>query len=349
MNTMKSLRRQLLLGALIAAGAVSAAHAGQKVCVYDVVGATGDVFNLAKDYVLAMQKSGAALELKGYTDERVATEDFRTGQCDAVIATGLRTRQFNALAGSIDTLGSTTIVRDGKIDMAASYDVVRRVITAFASPKAGKMMIEGNYEIGGLIPMGAAYSFVNDRKINSVEALAGKRMAAFDYDKAQAVMIQKIGAQPVSADITTFATKFNNGSVDYIGAPALAYKPLELYKGIGTKGAIHRFPLLILTYQVVLNKTKFPDGFGEKSRQYWLTQFDRAMNLIKNAESSIPSATWYDLPAQDAVRYTMLLREARVELGQKGLYDKRGLNIIKAVRCSINPSDSECASKVEVN
>ena len=120
--------------------------------------------------------------------------------------------------------------------MPASYEVVRRIVQTFSDAKAAKLMVDGNYEIGGIIPLGAAYPVVNDRKLNSVEALAGKRIASFDYDKAQAVMIQKIGAQPISADIMNFASKFNNGSVDFIGAPSLAYKPLELNKGIGKKG-----------------------------------------------------------------------------------------------------------------
>ena len=97
--------------------------------------------------------------------------------------------------------------------------------------------------------------------------ISGKRIASFDYDKAQAIMIQKIGAQPVSADITNFAGKFNNGSVDFIAAPAMAYRPLELYRGIGTQGAINRIPILILTYQIIINETKFHEGFGLKSRQ----------------------------------------------------------------------------------
>ena len=41
-----------------------------------------------------------------------------------------------------------------------------------------------------------------------------------------------------------------------IAAPTLAYKPLELNKGLGAKGGIARFPLMILTYQVVLNPAK---------------------------------------------------------------------------------------------
>jgi len=332
---------------LISMGLSATAQAGQKVCVYDLLGTSGDLFNMAKDYVVAMQKHGATVELKGYTDERVASEDFRTGQCDGLIATAFRTRQFNAVAGSIDTLGATTIVKDGKIDIGDSYEVVRKVVQTFASPQAAKLMVEGNYEIGGIIPLGAAYPVVNDRKINTVEALAGKRIASFDYDKAQAVMIQRIGAQPISADITNFSTKFNNGSVDMIAAPTLAYKPLELYKGIGKNGAIARFPILILTYQIVLNKSKFADGFGEHSRQYWLSQFDRALQLIKQADASVPPGTWMDLSPENSYKYTLMLRESRIDIAQKGLYDKRGLKVIKKIRCSVNPGDPECATKSE--
>lgn len=338
---------QVGLAGLIAISAAPGVHASQKVCVYDLLGASGDLFNMAKDYAVAMQKSGAAIELKGYTDERVATEDFRTGQCDAVIATAFRTRQFNAVAGSIDTLGATTIVRDGKIDMAGSYDVVRKLVQTYADPAAAKLMTEGPYEIGGITPLGAAYPIVNDRKINTVEALAGKRIASFDYDKAQAVMIQRIGAQPVSADITNFSSKFNNGSVDMIAAPSLAYKPLELHKGIGSNGAMVRFPIMILTYQVVFNRNKFPEGFGQASRSYWMTQFDRALQLIRQADASVPPGTWMDLSSENAYKYTLMLRESRIDIAQKGLYDKRGLKVIKKVRCKVNPADPECTTKSE--
>lgn len=334
--------------ALLATCGMSA-QAAQKFCVYDMLGASGDLFNMAKDYVVAMQKHNVAVELKAYNNEGVATEDFRTGQCDALVATAFRTRQFNAVAGSIDTLGATTVIRDGKIDMTGSYDVVRKLVQTYSasSPQVTKLMTEGNYEVGGIVPIGAAYPIVNDRKINTVEALAGKKIASFDYDKAQAVMIQRIGAQPVSADITNFSTKFNNGSVDMIAAPTLAYKPLELYKGIGTKGAIARFPIMILTYQVILNKTKFPEGYGGHSRDYWLSQFDRAMQLIKQADASIPAATWMELSPENAYKYTLMLRESRIDIAQRGLYDKRGLKVIKKIRCAVNGADPECSTKSE--
>lgn len=339
-----------LLSALVVAGAVAApaAQAKQLLCVWDVAGKTGDVYAAATDFVVAMQKAGADMELKSYVDERVAVEDYRAGQCDGVIATAFRTRQFNSLAGSLDSIGSTTVVKGGKVDINASYEVVRKVVQVFASPQANKLMVEGNHEIGGIFPLGAAYPIVRDRTINTVEELSGKKIAAFDYDKAQSVMIQRIGAQPVSVDVTNIGPKFNNGFVDMVTLPAVAFKPFELYKGIGTKGGIGRFPILIPTVQVVLNKSKFPEGFGEKSRQYWLSQFDRALNIVQTAEKGIPTAMWDDIPAEAVPKYVLMFRESRIEIAKQGLYNKQGLNIIKRARCSVNPSDAECATKTEI-
>lgn len=50
------------------------------------------------------------------------------------------------------------------------------------------------------------------------------------------IMVARAGATAVNSDISNFAAKFNNGQVDMVGAPAYAYKPLELSKGLGTKG-----------------------------------------------------------------------------------------------------------------
>ena len=338
----------LAASALIAAFGATAVQAKTLVCVWDVAGKTGDVYAQATDYAIAMQKQGADIEIKSYVDERVAIEDFRAGQCDGVIATAFRTRQFNQLAGSLDSIGSTTIVKNGKVDIDASYEVVRKVIQIFADPKASKLMVEGNFEVAGIFPLGAAYPMVRDRKINSVEALSGKKIAAFDYDKAQGMMIQRIGAQPVSVDVTNIGPKFNNGFVDMVTLPAVAFKPFELYKGIGKTGGIGRLPILIPTVQMVINKAKFPDGFGEASRQYWLSKFDNALRLIKIAENGIPANMWEELPVDAVPKYVLMFRESRIEIAKQGLYNKQGLNIIKRARCSINPSDAECASKTEV-
>lgn len=336
--------------AVCAASLLSApAQAAQKMCVYDFIGASGDLFNMARDYALAMQREGVAMELKGFNDEAVALEAYRSGQCDGFMGTAFRTRQFNAVAGSIDSLGATTIVRKGNVDLPASYEVMRKLIQTYASPspQVTKLMTNGEHEVAGIAPAGAAYPFVNDRKLSSVEALAGKRIVAFDYDKAQAAMIQRIKAVPVSATISNFHLKFNSGQADMMAAPTIAYLPLELSKGLGTKGGVVRFPLLLVSYQVIVRHDRFPEGFGAKSRAYWAGQFDRVMQLIRRADATIPPSQWVDLDPDDAVKYTLLLRESRIQLTQQGLYDKRGLKVLKRIRCHVNPGDAECDTKLE--
>ncbi len=65
-------------------------------------------------------------------------------------------------------------------------------------------MRNGQYEVAGVIPVGDAFLMVNDRSINSVAKAAGKKIAVLDYDQAQKIMVQQIGAQAVSADVTNF-------------------------------------------------------------------------------------------------------------------------------------------------
>ena len=74
----------------------SPAQAAQKVCVYDFIGASGDLFNMVRDYALAMQRDGVFMELKGYNDEAAALEAYKSGQCDGFVGTAFRSRQFNA-------------------------------------------------------------------------------------------------------------------------------------------------------------------------------------------------------------------------------------------------------------
>ena len=312
------------------------ASAANKVCVFDILGAQGDITGMMKDYALAAKGMGGQLELKTYTDERTAAEDFKAGQCDAVMLTGLRGRQFNDFTGSLDSLGAIP-----------SNKIMEKALATLSNPALAPKMIQGKYEVAGIAPAGAAYIFVKDRSINSVEKLAGKKIAVFDYDKSQAKMVQKIGAQPVSSDITNFAAKFNNGAVDIVAAPALAYKPLEMYKGLGKTGAIVRFPIVQLTFQLIINKEKFPADFGQKSRVYWNAQTPRAMSIVAKAEKDIPASVWMDLPEKDKDGYVVLLRDARIALTKEGIYNPFTMKVLKKTRCSVDGADAECSQNLE--
>lgn len=334
---MKKMKTLAVAAVTVLAASVSVqANAANKICVFDILGAQGDAFGLMKDYALAATKLGATVELKAYTDERTAAEDFKAGQCDGVMLTGMRGRQFNKFTGSLDSIGAIP-----------SYDVMEKAISTLANPALAPKMIEGKFEVAGVAPAGAGYLFVKSRSINHVDKLAGKKIAIFDYDKSQAKMVQKVGAQPVSSDISNFAAKFNNNAVDIIAAPAMAYKPLELYKGLGKDGAIVRFPIAQLTFQLVINKDKFPAGFGQASRKYWDSQYARSMRLITKAEKDVPSATWMDLPAAEKEGYVVLLRDARVGLTKEGIYDPMMMKLLKKTRCSIDSGNAECSQNLE--
>lgn len=335
-NAFSRAARVLLAGAGLTLATHAVAADKQVLCVWDVTGTQGDVFNMMKDYKLAAARWGANIELRPYTDEKIASEDFKAGQCDAVMMTGLRGRQFNAFTGSLDSLGSMP-----------TYAHVRKVLATLAKPSAAQLMVNGNYEVGGIAPMGAAYLFVNDRSINNVGKLSGKKVAVLDYDKAQAKMAQKVGMQPVASDVTNFAGKFNNGSVDIVGAPAAAFKPLELFKGLGTRGGIVQFPLVQVSLQLYLRKDRFPEGFGQKSREYMFSQYDRAMKLVETAEKEIDKKYWMQIPQADQEKYLQMIRESRISLTNEGIYDRKAMKLLKQVRCQIAPAEAECSQNLE--
>lgn len=310
-----------------------------RVCIFDPVGAAGPIANLSKDLGLEARKWNLIVDVKIYTDERVAAEEFKAGQCEGVAITTLRARQFNRIVGSIDAPGNLR-----------SYEEMKTLIRALANPGFAPMSITGRYQVAGVVPIGALFVMVNDRNINSIEKAAGKRVAVLDWDQSQAKMISAIGAQPVMSDITTYGGKFNNGQADIIAAPAMAYQPLELYRGIGTKGGIFRFPLLYATGSILIRRDlllpKIPDLDARlgQVRQFGLGFIDNFINTLKTAEKDIPSNLYIDLSAADKLKYWRMLREARIKMTKDGIYDPSMMNLMKKVRCKHDPANEECST-----
>ncbi|QIO07569.1 putative solute-binding protein [Acinetobacter lanii] len=316
--------------------AVSAAQAKQVMCVFDLVGKNGDVYALMKDYQLAAKQWGADIELKVGQNESVIAEDFKAGKCDAVSITGMRGRQFNNFTGSLDAIGAIS-----------NLNLAVKVMQGLASPTFAKYMKNGNYEVVGVVPVGDAYLMVRDRNINTVAKAAGKKIAVLDYDQAQKIMVQQIGAQAVSADVTNFGSKFNNGQVDIIGAPAAVFRPLELHKGLGTTGAIVNYPILQVTGNLIIRPDKFPAGYGQKSRDWIKTQLPRANNILGKMKADIPAKYWMNVPAADRPGYQKLMRESRIALTKQGVYNKQMMKLLWQFRCKNEPSNFECSLQDE--
>ena len=327
--------KALVLGAGILMAA-EAAQAKQVFCVFDLVGKNGDVYTLMKDYQLAAKNWGADIELRVGQNEAVIAEDFKAGKCDGISVTGMRGRQFNKFTGSLDAIGA---IPDLKLAV--------KVMQGLASPTFGKYMTNSKYEVAGVIPVGDAFLMVNDRSINTVAKAAGKKIAVLDYDEAQKIMVQQIGAQAVSADVTNFGSKFNNRQVDIIGAPAAVFKPLELHKGLGTKGAIVNYPILQVTGNLIIRPDKFPAGYGQKSREWVKTQLPRAFGILGKMKADIPQKYWMNIPAADKPGYQKLMRESRIDLTRRGIYDKRMMKLLWQFRCKEDRSNFECSLQDE--
>jgi ABC-type amino acid transport substrate-binding protein len=247
--------------------------------------------------------------------------------------TGIRGRQFNSFAGSLDAIGAIP-----------SYALLKSVITSISTKKAAKLMFTDPYEVVGIFPAGAAYMFVNDRTIDTVGELAGKRIAILDSDPAQVEMVTFVGASPVGTSIANMYSKFNNGSVDVTYGPAIVYEAMELYKGLSPNGGVIRFSLVQLTMQILIRKADFPEGFGQKSREYALAQFNLAVDLVKKYDNTIPAKMWISIPAEDITGYLEVFRQSRIRLRDKGIYNAKMLKLMRMLRCKKEPQQPECTA-----
>jgi hypothetical protein len=336
-DIMRYLKLCIGLATLLVTQAAVANTGKKTLCVYDPAGGNGDIFNMMKQYQIGALPLGVSFELKPYTNEKTAAADFQAKQCDAVLVTGTRARPFHKFAGTLEAMGALP-----------DYKNLNTIVKALARPGAAKFMKSGAFESAGIFPAGAVYLFVNDKSINNVEKLAGKRLATLAFDEAAKTMVRKVGASMTAADVSTFAPMFNNGSVDACYAPAFAYKALELYKGIGSKGGVIRYPLAQMTMQLLIRSADFPADYPQKSRVLAAKNFASGLKISRQAESAIPSKHWIDIPDADKKKYDQMFLDVRVELRDtQKVYHPVALKLMRKIRCKADPSRAECVMKRE--
>ncbi len=306
----------------------------QKFCVFDVLGVQGTYYGTMLEYSTIARKWGVTLELKPYTNEENAVEDFNAGVCDLISTTGIRARDYNLFSSSIEAIGG--INNDAQM---------KSVIETISRPEAAKLMMQDGYEVAGVLPIGGVYLFLHDRSINSVDKIKGKKIAILAHDLVQLRLAKRLGFQALAADIDDFALKFNQGTADILPAPAIAYMPLELFKGVGNKGLVLKMPISYLSLQVVLRSDKFPANYGQKSRTYFNSMFDSLLKPTRQAEQEI----LYFFPAPDGEydNYQALLRDARISMAQEGIYDTKMMSLLKKVRCKNQSNRAECTDGKE--
>ncbi len=326
------LTRLLLLLSLTLLSVQSAYALDKKsFCIYDPVGSNGPSMTFLADMVPKGITWGLDIELKAYTDEKVAANDFKAGQCDLAFLTGILTRSFVPFGSTLNAIGGII-----------SEEGINRVLKALTNPKAGKLLSQGNYEIVGSFPVGGVYVFVNDRNIDTVEEFSGKKVSILNDDPQIMKLAQMAGASPVGTSLTTFSGQFNNGNIDLLPMVPIGYNVFELYHGLGDKGGIIDEKLFYGMMQLVSHKDRFAPDFGQKVRDYILSRVNDVHKLQRDSKAEIPSHYWIKTNKSTKQAFNKFKQDIRLALRDEGVHHPKALRLLWKIRCSEDPTNPEC-------
>lgn len=343
MTTMKSLLQRVnrsvcaaLLGtAALTAPAVSLAAepVPLTMCAFMMMGEGGPEHQALLDYKAAALGWGVNLTLKPYMNERVVAEEFQAGICDIANVTDILVRNFNPFVG---TLGAPAAI--------PTYDHLKMVLETLAKPSAARFMRVDDYEVIGIQPAGAVFLFTNDRNIQSMSDLAGKKMAVLDGMPEMRQLVVDLGMTPVSSTLTNVFQRFNNKSIDIAAGPALVYDLMELHKGLEPNGGILKEPLVQAHMHFVARWSKLPENFAQKSREFFIANFDKSLSMIRQAEEDIPEKWWTKLPEERRAEYDTLTRDIRLNFRDRDIYDGTMLTLLRRIRCKMEATLAECTA-----
>lgn len=323
----------LILAGLILSSGTAQSVEKKKICTWDPVGKNGPVMGFYSDLRPKALAWGLDIEFIAYTDEKVASNDFKAGVCDAAHLSAILSRQYVPFAGTLDAIGG--VVSDSGL---------AKVTATMANPKAGEILTNGDYEAVAAFPVGSMYAFVNDKEINSVSDFAGKKISVLNGDPQAHKLANLVGASPVSTSLATFSGQFNNGNIDILMMPALAYNTFELYHGLGDKGGILDYRLYYGMLQTITRKASWPDDFGVKMREYVLSRLKDIDKLVSDAEAEIPAKYWIKTDNTTKEEFIKLSKDVRLALKDEEIMDPRALKLLWKIRCSETPSAGECVS-----
>ncbi len=302
------------------------------ICIWDIGGRNGPVFNAAMEQRALAVEYGINLDMVPYTNETVMVDEFKAGRCDAALMSGLRARQFNLYSGSVDAIGAVP-----------SQKHMQTLLQVLSHPRQAGHMVQGDYVVMGIFPAGAAHIFVNDRSISSLAKAAGKRVAVLDYDETQAEMVAAIGATPVTTDIVSAPNKFNNGQIDILPAPLVAYELLELYKGMSPDGGVVDYPLTQLSMQLIGRLDKFPNEVAQLIREASYEAYPEVIKRIEQETRRVPDRWMIAIPDKDKREYEVMMQDARDALRAQKYYSADMLSLQRKIRCKFDPARSECS------
>ncbi len=304
-------------------------------CVWDMLGKAGPVFAAVDDQRLRSLHYGLNLTLVAYKDEDSLVDALTSGQCDAALISGSRALSFNRFAGTLEALGGIPDVQH-----------LQMLMQVVASPKMADKLQQGDYVVLGVASLGENYAYSGNPALNTFAGMAGKDLVVPDNDVSLQALAGQLKANARSGGLLSSVDQFVTGQAEAMLAPLVAYHVAGAGKAQAGMG-IMKMPVSQSTIQLIGRSERFPIGLAQILREDFLFKFDNYVKRVEKERANIAASFWIDVPADEQAREQARLRELRIALRDKGVYDPLMLKLQRKIRCKVDSTRNECLNPVE--
>ena len=125
-----------------------------------------------------------------------------------------------------------------------------------------------------------------------------------------------------------------------LGEPGLGLISVELERASG--------PIMLTRHgeQAILSQPGQPDRQMALQRPDAVASLAEELRRLADDGAAVILVT-HDLGAAALAESVLIMRDGRIEMAEKGFYDKKGLKIIKRIRCDVAPAAPDCSQPTE--
>lgn len=302
-------------------------------CVWDVLGTNGPIYTALLDQKLRFKHYGITLNVEAYINEQDVVDKLKSGHCHTSIMTGAKAREFNDFTGSVEALGGVP-----------SRKHMTYLLQVLSSTNAHKKMMQGDYHIIGIIPIGFNYLYTHDGKQPSLKrTLNSKRRASIvEGDVSQNALFKEFDMQ-IKPGISTAAAAgaYNLAEVDMFMAPLVGYNMFSLATGL-RYGSIVDYPLSQMTLQVVARLDTIPMEVGQFIREDLFVKLNMYYRKVENNARGVPTEKMFKFSERDEKEMDEKITAIRTRLTEQKIYNPSMMKLQKNIRCKIDNTLAEC-------
>jgi hypothetical protein len=271
------------------------------------------------------------LKFDTFKNEKDAIQAFDQNKCSGLVASNFNTYRYNHFMGST-----------GGIGLISNNRVARMLLQLLTNTNVEKRMLDQNYEVLGMIPIGTAYMIMNTQQINKVSQLKNKTIGILENNPPQLALVQSVSAKPVYVDFATAVDSFKQKKIDILAAPAYGVLPYNLKKEFGESTQVVNFPVAYFAINIVIRPQAYPNGFGHQIRTWFVKNSNVLAAQAMQWENHLPAYYWADISGYEKQGYEALVAKIRNRYVDSGYYDAYFVELIKRLRCLDDPKYLEC-------